>query len=159
MIERSIAPSRRSVIRALATLSVGSLPTMTVASAAPLLVCAPAAPESYWAALLAVYQAAHAAEFAYDAKVIDPHFVGVDRSNDEAWRRAATPITQAMWDELERPMDARLDAEAALLECPSPDANAFALKYTIVHGNGRDISRWDDVLEAEARQFSGRASA
>lgn len=159
MIERSIAPSRRSVIRALATLSVGCLPTMAAASAAPLLVCAPPAPESSWAALLTIYHDAHAAEFAYDATVINPHFVGVDRSNDEAWRKAAAPITQAMWDELERLMEARLDAEAGLLECPSPDANAFALKYMIVHGNGRDINRWDDMLEAEARLFSGRVAA
>jgi hypothetical protein len=149
----TITPSRRNVMRALAALSTG-LPTL--AYAAPGLVCIPAGSDR-WDVLLAAYSEARAAEDAYDQGTIEPFFAGIDTNDQTAWRQAAEPITDKMWDTLERLGDQRLDAEKALMECPSPDASAFALKYLIAHGNGREIDCWDDLLEAEAKQFSGRA--
>ncbi|MCC4252244.1 hypothetical protein LL251_07390 [Sphingobium naphthae] len=153
MIERNIAPSRRDAIRALAALSI-SLPTL--AYAAPAETC-PAPVSERWSALLSAYREAQAAEDAYDQGVIEPFFGGIDKNDQEAWRKAAKPITRAMWDHLECLGDERLAAEKALMECPSPDASAFALKYVIAHGNGREADCWDDLLEAEAKQFGGRA--
>ncbi|MAM39547.1 MAG: hypothetical protein CL949_13830 [Erythrobacter sp.] len=153
MIGRNIAPSRRDAIRALAALSV-SLPTL--ANATPAETC-PAAVSQRWSALLSAYREAQAAEDAYDQGVIEPFFVGIDKNDQAAWRKAAKPITRAMWDHLECLGDERLAAEKALMECPSPHASAFALKYVIAHGNGREADCWDDLLEAEAKQFGGRA--
>lgn len=149
----TLTPSRRNVMRALVALSTG-LPTL--AYAAPGLVCLPDGSDR-WAFLLAAYSEARAAEAAYDHGTIGPFFAGVDTNDQTAWRKAAEPITDEMWDTLERLSDQRLDAEKALMECPSPNASGFALKYLIAYGNGREIDCWDDLLEAEAKQFSGRA--
>lgn len=129
---------------------------MKNAKAAPAACCSPTSNDQ-WAALAAAYRAAQAAEDAYDQSAIEPLFAGIDTNDQEAWRRAAKPITADMWDHLERLGDERLAAEKALMECPSPDASAFAFKYLIAYGNGRDLDCWDDLLEAEAKQFGGRA--
>ncbi len=116
---------------------------------------AKASPE--WLSSLNAYNAAREAERAWDAETISPHFLGIEPENVTKWRAASEPITPAMWAESERLMDVRCQAEEALIACPSPDAAAFALKYLIAHSDGRETDCWDEVLEAEARLFSGRA--
>ena len=111
-----------------------------------------------WPERLAAYQAARTAEYAYSEGQIDPHFKGVNPSDREAWSIAGASVTEAMWEELERLGEVRSEAEDALMECPSPDAEAFAFKYAVAHGNGRKSVRWNNMLEAEAKRFSGRAA-
>lgn len=82
MIERSIAPSRRDVIRALATLSVASVPTMAVA--APMLVCTSTAPSAELVALIDAYRQASA--------VSDRHHVEVYEPAHKAWKEAVEAI-------------------------------------------------------------------
>jgi len=48
----------------------------------------------------------------------------------------------------------RFVAEDALMATPSPDAAAFAFKYVVAHGNGRETDDWNDMLEAEAVRFA-----
>jgi len=111
---------------------------------------------SPWPALLATYSAARDEETSWDQDHMSPHFVGVDHEDVAAWRKAAEPISQDMWEKSERLMEVRCEAENALMAYPSPNAEAFALKYVIAHGNGRETDHWDEMLEAEAKRFSGR---
>lgn len=110
-----------------------------------------------WVALVAAYEAAREDELAWDRDHILPHFEGIDQENVLEWRKAAEPITQEMWENSERLLDVRCKAEEALMACPSPNAEAFAFKYLVAHGDGREAGEWDNMLEAEARRLCGRA--
>jgi hypothetical protein len=68
-------------------------------------------------------------------------------------------VEESIDAELERLGDLRSAAEDLLMECPSPDASAFATKYLVAHAGGRDIDAWGAIFEAEARQFADLASA
>lgn len=111
-----------------------------------------------WERRLTAFDAARATEQAYDDIHINPHFEGVDPDDREAWLVAAAAITTEMWQETERLQELREEAEDFLMDWPSPDAKAFAFKYLVGHGNGRETDGWDEMLEAEALRFSGRAA-
>lgn len=81
------------------------------------------------------------------------------RARDD-WRAAnaavmAAELAGADEVKVERLDDARHAAEDALMATPSPDASAFALKYRIAKGSGRETDCWDKVLDAEALHFAG----
>ena len=107
--------------------------------------------KSRWEALLASYRAARAAEDDYAERVWEPAW--------EAREPGTNKVEDSIDAELERLGDLRSAAEDLLMECPSPDASAFATKYLVAHAGGRDIDAWDAMLEAEARQFADLASA
>lgn len=48
----------------------------------------------------------------------------------------------------------RHDAEDVLMAIPSPDPAAFAFKYLVAHGDGRETDCWNAMLEAEAARFA-----
>jgi hypothetical protein len=93
---------------------------------------------SAWATLHAAYLAADLAERDFDAAHIDS---------------ALPPVPRAAWDESNRLADARHSAEAALMAQPCPDGLAFARKYLVAHGGGRDTDCWDSMMEAEAQRL------
>ncbi len=106
---------------------------------------------SAWPQLLAAYRAAKEAEDAYNAKYFAPYLdhlpVGPERN------AAVDAIPVEHEEEADRLIKARYDAEDPLMDCPSPDLRAFAIKYLIAHGGGRDTDCWDDMLEEEAKRF------
>lgn len=78
----------------------------------------------------------------------------------DAWRgaqgaAAAAALAGADGAEMEQLDDALAAAEDALMATPSPDAAAFALKYRIAKGGGRETGCWDAMLDAEAERFAG----
>ncbi len=91
-----------------------------------------------WTEMLAAYDAALAAEREYD----DAHVASVDT------------ISAKVSSEIQRLMDLRTDLEMPLMAHPSPDARAFARKFLIAHGGGREADYWNDMLEAEAKRFA-----
>lgn len=48
----------------------------------------------------------------------------------------------------------RYEAEDALMAIPSPDASAFAFKFMVAKGGGRETDCWDEMLEREALLFA-----
>ncbi|MEN2746454.1 hypothetical protein [Sphingomonas sp. T9W2] len=48
----------------------------------------------------------------------------------------------------------RYAAEDALMAIPSPDASAFAFKFMVAKGGGRETDCWDAMLEQEALLFA-----
>ena len=48
----------------------------------------------------------------------------------------------------------RYAAEDALMVIPSPDASAFAFKFMVAKGGGRETDCWDAMLEQEALLFA-----
>jgi Zn ribbon nucleic-acid-binding protein len=56
--------------------------------------------------------------------------------------------------ESDRLAEIRCGIEDALMACPSPDASAFAFKYLVARGDGRDTDCWNDMLQDEARRFA-----
>lgn len=84
---------------------------------------------------------------------------------DERWRTArkayeAAKVAEdaAGHDVGDAPADVRYAAEEALMAVPSPDAAAFALKYLIAHGGGRQTDCWTAMLDSEAKRFGGVAA-
>ncbi len=63
-------------------------------------------------------------------------------------------LTPEIENEMERLDEIFSAAEDRLLKTRSPDAAAFCFKYMIVNREGRDLDAYDDILLAEARQFS-----
>ena len=99
-----------------------------------------------WARLLANYRAAKAAEDDYDQHVWRPQWnIFIDGGPN---------IDHSASAEIERLQSLRSEAEDLLMACPSPDANSFAMKYLIAHGNDRETDGWNEMLDAEARHFS-----
>ncbi|UZW54943.1 hypothetical protein NUH86_15930 [Sphingobium sp. JS3065] len=56
-------------------------------------------------------------------------------------------------DEMDRLADARYQAEGQLLNTPSPDLSAFAIKYLICFANGRDLNDQQEGLSGEAKRL------
>lgn len=110
---------------------------------------------SGWATHQAAYLAAKAAEDAFDAAHIDRpmteyHAAATEDAKAAAWAR----VTDEMWDESDRLQADRYAAEDALMEIPAPDLAAFALKYLIAHGDGRQMDCWDGQLDSDARRLA-----
>lgn len=106
---------------------------------------------SDWGVLVAAYNKARAVEDEYERKfcsIDDALPVGLERN------AAIDAVAKSHWDEIERLTQLRIDAEKMLLNCPSPTANAFALKVLICRGGGRDFNAIDDLLEQEAKRFA-----
>jgi len=140
MIECSIAPSRRDVIRALATLSVASVPTM--ASAAPMLVCAPAD-----------HLAEAIAEFHRLTGVYDRHPVHDMLMSSPDWERVDEDSGQAL-KAIRRQLD-------TVLRIPSRTGQDVASKIDLLLHHYQDFEIPEDLLKlisVDARQI-GRASA
>lgn len=92
-----------------------------------------------WQKLVDTYDAALAAEVAF----IQNH--------------GGSSLTTEAVAEDTRLTDIRSDAEDAVMAFPSPDASAFAIKYLIAKGDRREMDCWNNLLEAEAKRFAGRA--
>lgn len=105
-----------------------------------------------WQALLETYQARLRDERAFYAANIAPFVdhlgVGPERS------AAIDAIQKEIWAEDERLSELRCAAEDPLMDCSSPDASAFAFKFLVAYGDGRDANGWNDMLEAEARRLA-----
>lgn len=69
------------------------------------------------------------------------------------WEAQAEADGQTDADAYDRCMKRRYQAEDALMEIPSPDASAFAFKFLVAKGGGRETDCWDDMLETEAKRF------
>lgn len=99
-----------------------------------------------WEAALTAYRTARSDEMAYDIA-----------SGIEAWSEtpdATDVIAPEVWAESHRLQDITDDAQDALMDIPSPSASAFAFKYLIAKGDGRETDCWDKMLEAEAKRFA-----
>lgn len=93
-----------------------------------------------FADLRATYEAALAAERAHDQICWPAESHGLPSSDMEA--------------ENDRLTDERYRVEDRLMAMPSPDPAAFAFKYLVAHGGGRETDCWDGMLEEEARRLS-----
>lgn len=69
------------------------------------------------------------------------------------WEAEAEADGKTDSDAYDRCVKRRCLAEEALMEIPSPDASAFAFKFLIAKGGGRETDCWDDMLETEAKRF------
>jgi len=99
-----------------------------------------------WDAALAAYRAARAEHEAYYQSYWLPAH--------EAEKAGGPPVPQPIADKIERLMDVTSACESALMVIPSPHSMAFATKYLIAHGDGREAEAWDDMLEVEAKRFA-----
>ena len=68
-------------------------------------------------------------------------------------------IPRATWDAAEKLADLRYAAEDALMAAPCPNGTAFALKYLVAFGGGRQTDCWDSLLEREAVRLLGADAA
>ncbi|MFQ3895311.1 hypothetical protein [Sphingobium sp. R-7] len=165
MIECSIAPSRRDVIRALATLSVASVPTMAVA--APMLVCAPtdqvAADARAWNAAMTHYRKAKADGETFDRERLGPQFeaakikFGEERpfKGQPGWAEykewcEASGFSSVMdqWDEMSK---AESDAHVALLKMPAPNMAALRWKLEQTFDADGEIALWSEKIALTIR--------
>jgi hypothetical protein len=114
-----------------------------------------------WSTALAAYLAAKAAEDTYDRDHYMPAFRRWNAAANK-YGLANVPADHLIPDEVDAAIDRlqnlRFNAEDALMGIPSPDAVAFAQKFLIAHGEGRDANGWDDMLEAEARRLIGEGA-
>jgi hypothetical protein len=106
-------------------------------------------PPAAWDNALAAYEAALANEKAHWDSAIAPRFddslpVGPERS------AALDTVPQAAWDEDERLSQIRYDAEDALMDCPAPNAVAFARKVRLARADQRAWDGCDDILVRDA---------
>ncbi|KKW92268.1 hypothetical protein [Sphingobium chungbukense] len=106
---------------------------------------------SEWNRRLAAFDEARAADIAH-AKLHGIDW-GLPKEQLEAGYAMAS---KEVLEEDDRLGDVAGEAEDSLMEWPAPDATAFALKVLLAHG--RMIDRYDDIVLAEAKHFSGRAS-
>lgn len=165
MNERSIAPSRRDVIRALATLSVASVPTM--ASAAPMLVFTPPNPIAMeartWNAAMAHYRKAVADGERFDRERLEPHFAAARaRFGDDRPRKGAPDWAEyrdwcessgfnAVMDEWSHKAEAEGDAQTALLRMPAPDLAALRWKLEHTFDTDGEIALWCEDIALTIR--------
>jgi hypothetical protein len=105
-----------------------------------------------WAALRAEYEAALTAERAHDVTRITPEIEALPCGPKRTAALAA--LGSDFWDEGERLQDARCAIEDPLMDTPSPDAAAFAFKFLVAFGRGRDGGPWAEMLEEEAKRFA-----
>ncbi len=89
--------------------------------------------------LRADYEAALAAERAYEAEHMPAGAVASDEAEAEAERLAGV----------------RYEIEDRLMATPSPDAAGLAFKYLVARSGDREATHWDEMLEQEARLFAG----
>ena len=72
----------------------------------------------------------------------------VAREGEEAAGAANDVASEERWTKR------RYAAEDALMAIPSPDASAFAFKFMVAKGGGRETDCWDAMLEQEALLFA-----
>lgn len=107
-----------------------------------------------WTSALAAYRAAKVELDAYDAEhiAVPAHLpIGPERS------AAVDRVPARIWAESQRLLDIVSDAEDILMDISAPTPAAFAFKYLVAHGGGRETDCWDHMLETEAKRFSGEA--
>lgn len=68
------------------------------------------------------------------------------------WEQAAGAVNDVAGEE--RWTKRRYAAEDVLMAIPSPDASAFAFKFMVAKGGGRETDCWDAMLEQEALLFA-----
>ncbi|PZR78058.1 MAG: hypothetical protein DI537_42550 [Stutzerimonas stutzeri] len=108
-----------------------------------------------WDAALSAYRAARADEIAHDERSGIATACRMVRAGMVGVQEAFSMISHTDADESERLCEIRGKAEDCMMGVPSPHAMAFALKYLIAHGDGRETDHWDDMLETEAKRFVG----
>lgn len=101
----------------------------------------------------AAYLAAKAAESAYDNA---HYYPAINAAKAQGECAVFDDRLTYRSDQL---ADARSAAEDALMAVPAPDGAAFAFKYLVAHGDGRETDCWDGLLEQEARLMSSATAA
>jgi hypothetical protein len=106
----------------------------------------PAGAIARWQELHLDYEQARDAADEYDRTVWTPDYERAEAGGPE--------ITDFVIAEMERLIEIRSVAEDALMDWPSPDAGAFAIKYLVARGAIRKSDRWDVILEDDARRLA-----
>lgn len=160
-----LAMSRRAVTRALATLSVASIPTM--ASAAPMLVCAPseqiATDARAWNAAMTHYLKVKADGETYDRLHVEPHYEAARAKfgavcvmrGELRWAEyqewCAVTGSDAISDQWEIMAHAEGGAQTALLEMPAPDMAALRWKLEQTVEADGEIVLWSEKIALSIR--------
>ncbi|NML88732.1 hypothetical protein HHL26_06580 [Sphingobium sp. TB-6] len=102
-----------------------------------------------WNRRLAAFDEARAADIAH-AKLRGIDWSSTKEQLDAGYANASKEVLE----EDDRLGEVACQAEDALMEWPSPDAAAFALKVLLAHD--RNIGRYEEIIHEEAKRFSGR---
>ena len=162
-----LAMSRRAVTRALAALSVTSIPTMAIANAAPILpreVCGDMAGDvRNWNAAMALYRRAKANCATYEHSHAEPKFeaerakFGEDHpeQGEPRWLEYREWCAASGFDAVMEQCDilaaAEGDAQVALLRMPAPNLEALHRKLGQTFEADGEIALWSERIALTIR--------
>ncbi|WP_380789373.1 hypothetical protein [Sphingobium xenophagum] len=161
----TLTSSRRDVMRALATLSVASVPTMAIA--APVLSCTPtdqlATDASAWDAAMALYRRAKSDCAAYERSHVEPGYeasrakFGEDHPvmGETGWLEYREWRKVSGFDAVVKQCDIKAEAEGdalvALLKMPAPDMTALRWKLEQTFEADGEIALWSERIALTIR--------